>query len=219
MAGNYMKLMQEQREKRVGPGQNSPDQINLKRGHDHFLKTRKKADRPVMRKEELEMGQFLEERESKYYSMETSATLSDKEFTVREFAAEFEANALKHEGTLSREKFKVERSHQRSETLHMIRSDTESQGFASYETMVFGMQTVKALCSQPLPRFQNGASVVQWWAPWMAGAKEVLKTYNNQAASTRRPAWFKGEVLQHIGWMSIHYAGRQQNDCHVYSVH
>ena len=172
-----------------------------------------------MRKEELEMGQFLEEREEKYYSLETSTTLSLVEFNVREKAAEFETDALMHEGTLSRAKLKVERSHQRGETLHMIRSDTEAKGRESYETMVFGMQTVKALSSQPLPRFQNGASVVQWWAPWMAGAKEPLKTYNNQAASTRRPAWFKGEVLQHIGWMSIFYAGRQQTDGHVYSVH
>ena len=172
-----------------------------------------------MRKEELEMGQFLEAREEKYYSLETSTTLDFVEFNVREKAAEFDTDALMQEGTLSRSKLKNERSHQRGETLHMIRSDTEAQGRESYETMVFGMQIVKDLGSQPLPRFQNGASVVQWWAPWMADAAVVLKTYNNLAASTRRPAWFKGEVLQHIGWMSIHYAGRQQNDCHVYSVH
>ena len=215
MAGNYLKMLQEQREKQMGPGQKSPDQINRKRGHEHFLKTRKKADRPVSEAEDLKMGQFLEERESKYYSLEISATLSFEELNVREHAAEIEADALVLEGTLSRKLLKEMHSQQRAETLHMIRSETESKGREKYETLVLGMQTVQALSLPPAPKFQNGSSIIQWWAPWMAGATEPLKTYNNKS----RPAWFKGECLQRLGWMSIFYAGRHQPIGHVYSVH
>ena len=199
----------------MGPGQNSPDQINRKRGHEHFLKTRKKADRPVSEAEDLQMGQLLAEREAKYYSLEALVTLSWEELNVRQHAAEIEADALVLEGTLSYKLRKNMHSQQRAETLHMIHSEAESKGREKHETLLLGMQTVQALNMPPAPKFQNGSSIIQWWAPWMATATEPLRTYTNKS----RPAWFKGECLQHLGWMSIFYAGRHQPIGHVYSVH
>ena len=142
-------------------------------------------------------------------------TLSLEELNVREHAAEIEADALVLEGTLSRKLLKEMHSQQRAETLHMIRSEAESKGREKYETLLLGMQTVQALNMPPAPKFQNGSSVIQWWASWMATATEPLKTYNNK----NRPAWFKGECLQHLGFKSVFYAGRQQAIGHVYSVH
>ena len=212
----------------MGPGQITPDQIDRKRGHEHFLKTRKReakdekisdamasAELLVSEAEDLKMGQLLAERESKYYSLEIAVTLSLQELNVREHAAEIEADALALERILSRKKLKEIHSQQRAETQHMIRSETESKGREKYETLLLGMQTVQALNMPPAPKFQNGASVIQWWASWMATATEPLKTYNNK----NRPAWFKGECLQHLGFKSVFYAGRQQAIGHVYSVH
>ena len=42
MAGNNLKKMQIQRQIQLGPWQQTPDQIDRKRGHEHFLKTRKR---------------------------------------------------------------------------------------------------------------------------------------------------------------------------------
>ena len=215
MAGTYLKMVQEQREKQMGPGQNSPDQINRKRGHMHFLKTRKLADRPVSEAEDLQMGQLLAEREAKYYSLDSLVTLSWEELNVRQHAAEIEADALVLEGSLSAKLRKNLHSRQRAETFHMIHSEAESKDREECdETILLGMQTVQTLSTPPAPMFQNGSNIIQWWAPWMATAAGPLRTFANK----NRPAWFKGECLQHLGWMSTFYAGRHQPTGHVYSV-
>ena len=199
----------------MGPGQNSPDQINRKHGHMHFLKTRKLADRPVSEAEDLHMGQLLAEREAKYYSLDTLVTLSWEELNVRQHAAEIEADALMLEGTLPYRLRKSLHSQQRAETFHMIHSEAESKGREKHETLLLGMQTVQTLSTPPAPMFQNGSNIIQWWAPWMATAAGPLRTFANK----NRPAWFKGECLQHLGFKSVFYAGRQQAIGHVYSVH
>ena len=196
MAGNKLKKMQIQRQIQLGPGQKTPDQIDRKRGHEHFLKTRKRepkdekisdamasAELLVSEAEDLKMGQLLAERESKYWSMETAMTLSFNELNVRERSGEIAADAIEVECAKSRKQLRVIHSQQRAETLHMIRSDKESKGREKFETFVLGMQTVQALNVPPAPKFQNGASVIQWWASWMMTATEPLKTF------TFKPCW------------------------------
>ena len=212
----------------LGPWQQTPDQIDRKRGHEHFLKTRQQqctdekisdaiasAELLISDAEDLRMGKLLAEREAKYWSMETAMTLSVNELNVRERSGEIAADAIELERTLSRKKLREIHSQQRAETLHMIRSEKESKGREKFETLLLGMQTVQALNVPPAPKFQNGASVIQWWASWMGTATEPLKTYNNK----NRPAWFKGECLQHLGFKSVFYAGTQQSIGHVYQVY
>ena len=66
-------------------------------------------------------------------------------------------------------------------------------------------------------KFQNGQSILQWWASWFAavGLEKPLEHYNKK----NRPQWFSGEVLSYSGWGAITYAGVPQAPGHCYSVY
>ena len=102
-------------------------------------------------------------------------------------------------------------SWQHAETKHMGRSSRESLGRESFEKHLAEVSRG----SHREPKFRNGESIIQWWAPWMEDATEPPKSYNNK----NRPAWFKGELLTWAGEQSVFYAGIQQPSEHTYLVY
>ena len=103
---------------------------------------------------------------------------------------------------LSRTKRKNIKSEEHAESKHMDRFDFESTNrrkFDNYVLVMEGRDLVKSLMmptlAQSQPKFQNGESVIQWWASWMQTAKEAPKSYNK----SNRPAWFKGEICNLLG--------------------
>jgi len=101
-------------------------------------------------------------------------------------------------------------SWQHAETKHMDRSSLESFGRSSFEKHL--AEVSKGIHGKP--KFENGHSIIQWWAPWMEEATEPPKSYKDK----NRPAWFKGEVLAWTGVKSVFYAGIQQPTEHTYQV-
>ena len=109
---------------------------------------------------------------------------------------------------------KVVASQQRSETLHMIRSDQEGNNLRRLEVYMAGMVPIQSSNDPPKPMFQNGASIIQWWASWMQTTTQPFKAYKEKG----RPAWYKGEIVQRVGFKSVFYAGVQHDPSHVYQV-
>ena len=99
----------------------------------------------------------------------------------------------------------------------MTRSDSGSKGREQFETTVLGMQVAadNQPPAQPVPKFECGEIIIQWWAPWLKDAAAPPKTYKGK----QRPAWFKGEVLGTEGLRSIHYAGILNSEQHCYHVY
>ena len=108
------------------------DQIDRKRGCEHFLKTwQKKVNEEALSyemasAENLRMGKLLAERETKYWSNETAATLTVNELNVRDHGGAMDEEANNVERAITCKPLRLIRSQQRSETLHMIRSEEES---------------------------------------------------------------------------------------------
>ena len=202
------------------------DQLNRKRGRDHFSKTWQSKvklgsseDTEVLSKEmiaerNLQMGRLLQAREAKYWSAENAATLTAQELQVRNNGGAMDAEASDGFTSLTNKPKKVVASQQRSETLQMIRSDQEGNNLRRLEVYMAGMVPIQSSNDPPKPMFQNGASIIQWWASWMQTTTQPFKAYKEKG----RPAWYKGEIVQHVGHKSVFYAGVQHEPSHVYQV-
>ena len=69
--------------------------------------------------------------------------------------------------------------------------------------------------ARPERLYGPGQSTIQWWAPWMKGAKELPSSYKNG----NRPKWFSAEVTGYVGWFTDRiYCGLQQAG-HFYAVY
>ena len=123
---------------------------------------------------------------------------------------------------------KMVRAHELAEYNHFVRSEQESRGRDAFdffvqdqiENAIEGEKIARALThhgppAPPPPKFNNGHSVIQWWAPWMKDAQDLPSTYNKRD----RPAWFKGEILAYVGWQAIKYAGFTNVAQHTYHVY
>ena len=69
--------------------------------------------------------------------------------------------------------------------------------------------------ARPKRLYGPGQSTIQWWAPWMKGAKELPSSYKNG----NRPKWFSAEVTAYVGWITDRkYCGVKQTG-HFYAVY
>ena len=57
--------------------------------------------------------------------------------------------------------------------------------------------------SRPVPKFNAGQAVHQWWAPWMVAATKMRESIGKKG----RPAWYSASVLVHPGWAETAYGG------------
>ena len=123
--------------------------------------------------------------------------------------------------SVSNKKQKLLKGHEIAEYNHLVRSEQEAKGRDNFDLFVENAISGSRIASPespvgpPLPKFQNGHSIIQWWAPWMRDAEQLPSTYNKND----RPAWFKGEVLAHVGWQSVKYAGFVNPPQHAYHVY
>jgi len=125
--------------------------------------------------------------------------------------------AARHESVLAR-----------SETRQMNRADDESARRQKWEriTEVYQamsdtldtewpveiFQRYESVSNRPL--WREGQCILQWWAPWMKDAKEILfPVYGND-----RPAWYVGVVMAHIGVQSMQYGGVTRKLQHCYQI-
>jgi hypothetical protein len=63
-------------------------------------------------------------------------------------------------------------------------------------------------------KFQPGLAVCHWLASWFKECRKAPENYGKK----RRPAWFSAEVVSHVGWQTVHYAGCQVEG-HCYQVY
>ena len=65
---------------------------------------------------------------------------------------------------------------------------------------------------RPEPKFRSGESVLQFWAGWMATAKEPPLQLN----TNKRGKWYSASILGWARYGDIKYAGIQYYDQHIY---
>ena len=112
----------------------------------------------------------------------------------------------------SKKKRREEESHRNAEEHAMATAEVWSWAAEALDGRRRARSQSLTAANRSEPRFANGESVLQWWAPWFATAQSPPTTYKEK----HRPAWYMGEILAYRGLGTMVHAGVQHRFTHFY---
>jgi hypothetical protein len=150
-------------------------------------------------------------------SMEVPSTLDSMNSMVCRFLKPFIYNGRVVPAQLPRNRAMRKDEHFRELASGHAMASSDMEGHVWRDALKTGVFLAKLLRAPivphaPLPLFVAGQSCIQWWASWFKTAQVPVPFYGKKL----RPAWFSGEVMCHVGYQSIMYAGIQQPEMHCY---
>ena len=103
------------------------------------------------------------------------------------------------------------RTHWLANQLNISVADSESRRVRARE--IDNAKAMGTVEKRPPPLFRHGQSALQYWASWMAKAKESPATIQGK----HRPKWYSGEIIAYLKWDTVTYAGVEFTG-HTYRV-
>ena len=131
---------------------------------------------------------------------EAKARLADLGALAERFPSSLAAGIMKRDqeasaayDSLPRRVRTTERCYAFANQRNQFVADSESKSYQEID---------KAKKHDP-PQFRTGQSIFQYWAKWMATAKEPP----TRIKQNNRPKWYSGELIAYLKWDTVIYAG------------